>query len=142
LDIIDEGVNSKIQTLLEYWGFHSKNVDDAWHLLEWIACDSFKFEKATIISKYSFPDPCGFCSRSYYAPFWCELCNSSDHDINSCPYYAYCAQPGFASPVDNIDVVLSLYDSSFPLAQCTGLEVGDPFGVVTRHSIVDACFES
>ena len=47
---------------------------------------SFEFEKATIISKYSFLDPCTFYSRSYYAPFWCDLCNSSYHTTNSCPY--------------------------------------------------------
>jgi len=29
LDIIDEGVNSEAQTLLEYRGFLGKNLDDA-----------------------------------------------------------------------------------------------------------------
>ena len=69
LDIVDQGVNSKIRTLLGYWDFHGKNIDDAWYLLEWIAWDSFEFEKATIISKCSFPNPCAFYFRYYYAPF-------------------------------------------------------------------------
>ena len=37
LDIVDEGVNSKIRILLEYWDFHGKNIDDPWYLLKWIA---------------------------------------------------------------------------------------------------------
>ena len=39
---------------------------------EWIAWDSFEFEKASHVYKYSFPDACAFYARSYYAPFWCE----------------------------------------------------------------------
>jgi len=109
-------VNSKIRTLLGYWDFHGKNIDDAWYLLEWIAWDSFEFEKATIISKCSFPNPCAFYSRSYYAPFWCDLCNSSDHATNLCPCYACYTQPYVASPIDNTEVVLTLNDSSFSLA--------------------------
>ena len=69
LDIIDEGVNSKIRALLAYWGFHGKNVHDAWYLLEWIAWDSFEFEKVSCGFGYSFPDSCAFYARSYYAPF-------------------------------------------------------------------------
>jgi len=52
LDIIDDGVNSKTWTLLDYWDFHCKNVDDPCYLLECIVWDSFEFEKVTIISKY------------------------------------------------------------------------------------------
>jgi len=70
------------------------------------------------------------------------LCNASDHDINLCPYYTCYAQPDFVSPLDNTDVVLTLHDSSFPLAQCMGLEEGDSFGGDARSSVVDACFES
>jgi len=33
LAIVDEDVNSKTRTLLEYWDFHGKNVDDAWYSL-------------------------------------------------------------------------------------------------------------
>jgi len=69
------------------------------------------------------------------------LCTCYDHAINSCPYACY-AQPNFASPIDNTDIVLSLHDSSFPLAQHKGLEVGEHFGVFTRFDVVDACFES
>jgi len=36
LDIIDEGVNNKTQTLLEYEDFYGKNVDEAGYFLEWI----------------------------------------------------------------------------------------------------------
>jgi len=66
------------------------------------------------------------------------LCNSSHHATNSCPYYAYYVQPNFASPMDNTDDVLTVPDSSFPLAQCTGLEVGEPFW----FDVSDACYES
>jgi len=37
---------------------------------------------------------------------------------------------------------LILHDSSFPLAQCTRLDAGEPFGVVARFDVVDACFKS
>ena len=60
LDIVDEDVNSETRVLLEHWGFHGKNVDDAWYLLEWIAWDSFEFKKTNLISRYSFFDTCAF----------------------------------------------------------------------------------
>ena len=41
---------------------------------------------------------------------------------NSCPYYACYAQPYFASPRDNTDVLLTLFDLSLPLAQCMGFQ--------------------
>jgi len=56
--------------------------------------------------------------------------------------YACYAQPDFASSTDSIDIILTLPNSSFPLPQCTRLEIGKPFGVVSRFSIVDTCFES
>jgi len=74
--------------LFSVLGFSWENVDDACYSLEWIAWDSFEFEKASRISRYSCFDPCAFYSRSYYASFWPDLCKSSDHHINSCPYYA------------------------------------------------------
>jgi len=36
-NIIDEGVNSEIRILLQFWDFHRLNVDDAWSLLVWVA---------------------------------------------------------------------------------------------------------
>ena len=74
--------------------------------------------------------------------FWCDLCNSYDHETNLCPYYACYTQPYLASLWQNTDVVLSLYDLSFPLSQCTGLEVGEPFGFDPRFHVFDACFKS
>jgi len=44
--------------------------------------------------------------------------------------------------MDNTDVVLTLPDSSFPLAQRTGLEEGDLIGFDARFDFIDACFES
>ena len=111
-------------------------------MLKWIGWDSFEFEKASRISKYSFPNPCEFYSRCYYAPFWCDLCNSSDHATNSCLYYACYAQHCLASPWDNTVVVISLHDSSFPLVQCIGLEAGELFKVVSRFDVAVACFKS
>jgi len=75
LDIVDEVVNGKTRALLEYRDFHGKNVDNAWCLLKWISWDSFEFEKASHVYRYSFPDSCAFYCRSYYAPFWCDLCS-------------------------------------------------------------------
>jgi len=69
------------------------------------------------------------------------LCNSFDHATNSCPYYACYDQYDFVSPWDNTDVVLNLRDSSFRLAQCTGLKKGDPLGFDARFDFADACFE-
>ena len=62
-------MNSKTCILLEFWGFHAKNVEEAYYLLEWIVWDSFEFEKASRVSKYSFPDPFALYGRSCYAPF-------------------------------------------------------------------------
>jgi len=124
LGIIDEGVNNETRILLQYWDFHGQNVNEAWSFLEWIASDSFAFEKASRICGYSVHDPCAFFARSYYAPFRCDLCNSPDHNANSCPYSAYYAHP----------------DSSLPLVQCMRLEVGEPFGLVTRFGTNNACY--
>ena len=54
LDITDDCVNSKTWILLEYCGFLAKSVDDVWYMLEWIAWNSFEFEKASRVSRYSF----------------------------------------------------------------------------------------
>ena len=48
LGIIDEGVDSETQILLQYWDFHCLNVDEAWNLLEWIAWDSFEFKRLVV----------------------------------------------------------------------------------------------
>jgi len=56
------------------------------------------------------------------------MCNSSIHDVNLCLYYICYTQPDIASPRDNIGVVLTLLDLSFPLAKCTGFKKGDFFG--------------
>jgi len=115
-------MNNEMQILLQYWDFHGKNVDEVWFLLEWVAWDLFEFKKVSRVSGYSFHDPCAFYARSYYAPLWCDMCSSSDHNANSCPYSAYYAHP----------------DSSLPLAQCTGLEVGEPFRLVARLGMNNA----
>jgi len=96
-------------------------------LLKWIAWNSFEFEKAGRVSGYSCFDPCAFSTKSYYNPFWCQLYSSSDHAIDSCRYYACYAQLDFVSLVDNTDIVLTLPNSSFALAQCLGLKAGEPF---------------
>jgi len=84
LGIIDEGVNNETRILVEYWDFHGKTIDEAWSLLEWVAWDSFRFDKASRICGYFFPDPCAFYARSYYAPLWCDMCNTSAHNVSSC----------------------------------------------------------
>jgi len=54
LDIVDECVNDETCTLLEYWDFLAKSVDKAWCLLERIAWDLFKFEKASRVFSIHF----------------------------------------------------------------------------------------
>ena len=90
---------------------------------------------------FSFLDTCAFYAISYYAFFWHDMCSSYDHNINLRPHYAFYAQPKFASPRDNTEVILTLPDSSFSLAQCKEHEVGEPFGFVSKVDVIDACFE-
>ena len=101
----------------------------------------FEFEKASRVLEYSILDRYAFYARLYYAPFWCDMCNSSNHNANSYPYYVCCAQHDFASPRFNTNVVLTLPDSSLPLAQCMGFKVGKPFGYVARLNGASACLE-
>ena len=68
------------------------------------------------------------------------MCNSFDHNITSCPYYACYAQPDFASLKGKTDLVLTLHESSLPLTRCTGIEVGEPFEFA-RFDEVNACEE-
>jgi len=107
-------MNSETQILLQYWDFRSKKVDEAWCLLKRVTRDSFEFEKASRFYGNSFHDPCVFHAKSYYTPPWCDMCNSSVHNVSSCPYYAYYAHS----------------DLSLPLNQSMRLEVGVPFGLV------------
>ena len=50
-------------------------------MLKWVAWDSFEFEKASRFYDNSFHNPCAFYAKSYYAPFWCDMCNSSDSSL-------------------------------------------------------------
>ena len=88
-------------------------------MLEWIVWDSLEFEKTSCASGYSFLDPCAFYARAYYAPFWCDMCSSSNNNTASCPFYARYPQ----------------LDSFLPLAQCTGFEAGKPFGLVPKFDM-------
>ena len=63
------------------------------------------------------------------------------HAIHLCPYCACYVPFGFASFACNTDVILMLLYSSFPLRQCTRLDVGEPFRGVVKFSVVNACFE-
>jgi len=103
--------------------FHGKNTDEAWSLLEWVARDSFEFDNASRVYGYSFPDPCAFYAKSYYAPLWCDMCNSSAHNVSSCPY----------------DACYTHFDSSLPLTQSMGLEVDEPFGLGSGFGMDNAC---
>jgi len=123
LGIIEEGVNNETRVLLQYLDFHGKNIDEAWSLLECVAWYSFEFDKASHIYGYSFPDCCAFYAKSYHTPLWCDMCNTSAHNVSSCPYYAYSTHS----------------DSSLPLTQCMELEVDEPFGLVARIGINNAC---
>ena len=108
--------------MLQFWDFHGLTVDDAWSLLLWVTWDSFEFDKACYVYHYSFPDPCAFYTRSYYAPLWCDLCSTSSHNVSTCPYYLLYAHS----------------DLPLPLAQCTGLEGGESFGYAANFGMTDA----
>jgi len=56
-------------------------------------------KKATRFYGNSFHDPCAFYARSYYAPLWCDMRNSSVHNVSSCPYYAYYAHSNSSLPL-------------------------------------------
>jgi len=117
-------MNSKTQILLQCWDFPGKSIDEALSLLKWIAWDSFEFEKAGCVYGYSFHDPCTFYAKSYYAPSWHDLCNSSAHNVSSCPYYACYTHS----------------DSSLPLTQCTGLEVDESLGLGASFGMNNALY--
>ena len=70
-----------------------------WSLLLWVAWDSFEFEKASCVSGYSFHDPCAFYTKSYYAPLWYDLCNTTAHNVSSCPFYACYAHLDLSLPL-------------------------------------------
>ena len=129
LDIVDESMNSKTRILLEYQGFLGDNVEEAWYLLQWIAWDSFEFEKGSRVFIYSFPYPSTFYSRSYYAPFAVICIVLLNMKLICVLYYACYTQPSFVLPWDTLD-------------QCTGLEVDEPFRIVAKFSIADASFET
>jgi len=50
------------------------------------------------------------------------MCNSSAHNVSSCPYYAWYAHP----------------DSSLSLTQSMRLEVGEPFALVSSFGMSNA----
>ena len=85
--------------------------------------DSFEFERACCVCRYSFPDPCAFYAISYYAPLWCDLFNTSAHNVSSCSYLACYAHS----------------NSSLLLTRCTGLEVGESFGLGASFDMDNAC---
>jgi len=57
IDAINEGVNSKTRTLLEFLCFHSKSVGKAWYIFKWLTDDTYKFENIGWAFGMSFPDP-------------------------------------------------------------------------------------
>ena len=67
-------MNYETHTLLEYWSFHSKSVDEAWAMLEWLVGDTYKFEEVSCSLGMSLLDPSSFCARSYYAEHFVEPC--------------------------------------------------------------------
>jgi len=123
LCIVDEGVNNEIRILLKFWNFHCKSVDEAWNLLEWVAWDSFEFEKASCVYGYSFHDLCAFYTKSYYISLWCDMCNYSVHNVSSCPI-AYCAHS----------------HSSLPFTQSMRLAVGESFGLAASFGVNNALY--
>jgi len=87
-----------------------------------VAWDSFEFGNACCVYHYSFPDPCAFYTRSYFAPLWCDMCSASSQNVSTFPYYLFYAHT----------------DLPLPLAQCTGLEGGESFGYAANLGLDNA----
>jgi len=92
------------QTLLQYFAFLSKTIDEALDLLEWVARDTYEFENIMYAFGLSCSDPCVFHARSsheetfvtsYGSPTFtpkcvllmCTLCYAFSHNSDSCPQY-------------------------------------------------------
>ena len=58
--MINEEQNGETQTPLEHFGFHSKIVDEAMDMLEWVARDTYEFEHITCASGCHFPTHVSF----------------------------------------------------------------------------------
>ena len=59
-------MNGETRTLLQYFRFLSKTIDEALHWLEWVARDTYEFEKDTCGSVMSFYYLCALHARSFY----------------------------------------------------------------------------
>ena len=53
------------------------------------------------------------------------MCNTSSHNVSTCPYYVFYAYS----------------DLPLPLAQCTGLEAGESFGYGASFGMTDTFYE-
>jgi len=62
---IDDGVNAETQNLLQYFGFLSETIYEAMDLLEWVARDTYEFEKVACASGMSFSNSCAFHATSF-----------------------------------------------------------------------------
>jgi len=81
-------MNYETCTLLEYWDFCAKRVEETWYFLDWLAYDTYEYE-ISCTNSYILPS----CIPDYAHPM-CEICHCSDHGSNSCPYYIF--DEGFA----------------------------------------------
>jgi len=70
-------------------------------------------KRLVVFYGHVFRDPRGLYARSYYASLWCDMYNSSVHNVSSCPYCACYTHS----------------DSSLPLTPRMRLEAGQPFGL-------------
>ena len=75
LSVIYVGVNVMTQTILKYFGFLSKTVDEALDLLKWVTRDTYEFKKIIHASWMSFFDPCAFHTRSVYEENFVSFCS-------------------------------------------------------------------
>ena len=65
LGVVNAGMDYETRTLLEYWSFHSKGMNEAWDILGWLVGDTYKFEEVGFAFGISFLNPCAFHARSY-----------------------------------------------------------------------------
>ena len=98
-----EGITHETRATLEsmsYGGLCSLNVDDMWNLFESLASYQRQHECASESFACLSPPPYDLRSQSlcvdqfrdacdHYSSYpqdECSYCQSSDHDVNSCPY--------------------------------------------------------
>jgi len=97
-------VNGETRSLLQYFRFHSKTINEVLDLLEWVVKDTYELENITNAFGMPFSEPCAFHVRlvyeekfvASYAPptfvrkcvsLMCDLCDAFNHNFDLYSHY-------------------------------------------------------